>query len=422
MENDPGCNSIEQRDPTFTFLNAGSGGRYNDNLTNGLVDQTRPQVSFPPSDSLRNTQTIYSIRSRGSMLQIQGNALWDQALTNIFHGGNESNPSRGENDMGSANNQQFGRYSPIKPGLIDLETTNNSFHGNIRTVWFDNLAQEMRVGTETGNSVLRLDLEFSNNGTVSAEKQKNNESGFTEEISKNNFGKSYYLSQISGSYNSNIKFSQNTVQRGFPLFAAPIFCTSMSSERIWMVRDDEITDASTARDVLVDQQDIRKQGTFFDLEHSSRDSSYGCSQPGLGSDSGIKNGRNSSSLRSLEERGSAMDQQSQGNGGHFLRRLKAAPQLASGLRNLYKIIQHLGLQVQTVHVPRVINCIADSLSKLDSSGDYSINPQLSQILFMWWNLEPNLDLFANQYNAILPRYVSTDPRDSNAQWIGAFNH
>ncbi|KAA6362351.1 MAG: hypothetical protein EZS28_042120, partial [Streblomastix strix] len=122
--------------------------------------------------------------------------------------------------------------------------------------------------------------------------------------------------------------------------------------------------------------------------------------PWLGSDSGFENGRSSSSLRPLEKRGSAMDQLSailkrsdnsliESN----LRRLKAAPQLASGLRNLYKIIQHLGLQVQTVHVPGVINCIADSLSRLDSSGDYSISPQLSQILFMWWNLEPTLDLF-----------------------------
>ncbi|KAA6383116.1 MAG: hypothetical protein EZS28_021357 [Streblomastix strix] len=101
-----------------------------------------------------------------------------------------------------------------------------------------------------------------------------------------------------------------------------------------------------------------------------------------------------------------------------LKRLKIALQQASDFRNLHKIFQHLGLKVQTVHVPRVINCITDSLSRLDSSGNYNINPQLAQILILCRNLEPTLDLFAKQYNAILPRYVSADPRDQNAQWIG----
>ncbi|KAA6353188.1 MAG: hypothetical protein EZS28_051285, partial [Streblomastix strix] len=133
--------------------------------------------------------------------------------------------------------------------------------------------------------------------------------------------------------------------------------------------------------------------------------------PGLGSDSGIENGRSSSCMGPLEKGGISN-----------LRKLKAAPQLTSGLRHLQKIIQHLGLYVQTVLVPGVINYIADSLSKIDCSGDYSINPQLEQILFLWWNLEPTLDLFANQYNAILLRYVSKDSRNSNVQWIGAFSH
>ncbi|KAA6314783.1 MAG: hypothetical protein EZS28_055524, partial [Streblomastix strix] len=174
------------------------------------------------------------------------------------NGGNESNPS-GD----------------------DPETTNNSFDRNIRTVWSHNLAQEMRAGTETRDSVLRLDLEFGNNGTICAERYKINEFGFVLEISIDNIGQSHDMSQISGSNNQNFKFSWNTVQGGFPLSDAPMFSTNMSSERTWMVRYNVIADASTARDVLVDQQDIRKQETFFDIEHSSRDYSYGCSSPGL---------------------------------------------------------------------------------------------------------------------------------------------
>ncbi|KAA6361201.1 MAG: hypothetical protein EZS28_043273, partial [Streblomastix strix] len=294
-------------DPTFTFSNAGSRRCQNDNLTNGLVNQVRPEVSFPPSDSLRTTQTLSGIRSGGSVLQIQGNALWDPTLANILYRSNESNPIGGEKDMGFTNNQLLGRYSPITPELSDLETTNNPFDGNIRTVWSNNLAQEVRTGTETGVGILRMDLELGNNGIIYAGRSKIDELGFTQEISKDNFEQPYDQSKISGSDNWNFKFSQNTVQRGFPLSDAFILSTVTSSERTGMVWNDEITDASTARDVLVDQQDIRKQETFFDMEHSSRDSSYGCSPQGWGATLELRTGRSSSSMGSLEKGGNKMD-------------------------------------------------------------------------------------------------------------------
>ncbi|KAA6322559.1 MAG: hypothetical protein EZS28_054420, partial [Streblomastix strix] len=218
------------------------------------------------------------------------NALRDPTLANIFHGSNESNPSGGEKDMGFANNQLFGRYSPITPGLIDLETTNNPFDGNIRTVWTNNFAKKMRTGTETGDIILRLDLEFGNNGTIYAGRSKIDELGFTQEISKDNFRQSYDSSKISGSDNWNIKFSQNTVQGGFPLSDATILSTNTSSQRTAIVWDDKITDASTARDVLVDQQDIRKQETLFDMEHFSRETSYGCSPQGWGATLDLRTG------------------------------------------------------------------------------------------------------------------------------------
>ncbi|KAA6360250.1 MAG: hypothetical protein EZS28_044223, partial [Streblomastix strix] len=341
--------------------------------------------------------------------------------------------------MGFTNNQLLGRYSPITPGLSDLETTNNPFDGNIRTVWSNNLSQEVRTGTETGIGILRTDLELDNNGTIYAGRSKINELGFTHKISKDNFGQSYDQRKISGNDNLNFKFSQNTVHGGFSQSDAPMLSTNTSSDRIWMVRDDEITDTSTARDELVDQQDIRKQKTFFDIEHLPRDSNYGCSPAGLGSDSGTENGRSSSSMGSLEKGGNKMDKQQEGNGGHFLRSSVFRNTLhtignegdSDKIGQLFDSIQSQKTEGSTttsiwsqesIQDNPTFESIADSLSRLDSSGDYRINPQLVKILFLWWDLEPTLDLFQNQYNAILSRYVSTDPRDSNAQWIGAFNH
>ncbi|KAA6355584.1 MAG: hypothetical protein EZS28_048889, partial [Streblomastix strix] len=139
----------------------------------------------------------------------------------------------------------------------------------------------------------------------------------------------------------------NTVQRGFLLSNDAICSTNTSLQRSWFVLNDEIPDASTARDVLVDQQDPEKQETPIDLEYSSRDSSYGRCLSGLGSNPRTVNGRISTSLGSLERARSQLNEQSRGDVGRFLRS-PAAPQLASELRNLYRKIQHLGLQIQTV--------------------------------------------------------------------------
>ncbi|KAA6360926.1 MAG: hypothetical protein EZS28_043548 [Streblomastix strix] len=271
-------NIVETRDQTLSSMGMGgksSGGCQNDNLINGLVDQTRPEVCIPPSDSLRTTQTLSGIQSGGRVLQIQGNAFWDSSLTNIFLVSDESNPSGDEKDIGFANNQLLGRYSPIGSGLFNPETTNNSFDGNIRTVQSDNLAQEMLAGTQTRESALRLDLEFNNNITIYSNRSKINVFGFAQEVSKDNFEQPHDSSQISGRDNLNFKVSQSAVQKCIHLSDDPVISTNMRSERTWMVRNDEIADVCTVRDVLMDQQDIRKQETFFDMEHSLRDSGYG---------------------------------------------------------------------------------------------------------------------------------------------------
>ncbi|KAA6401065.1 MAG: hypothetical protein EZS28_003404 [Streblomastix strix] len=69
-------------------------------------------------------------------------------------------------------------------------------------------------------------------------------------MGKENFRQSYDTNKISGSDNWNFKLPQTTEHVGFPQSDAPIYSTNMSSERTRKVRDDEITDASTARDTI----------------------------------------------------------------------------------------------------------------------------------------------------------------------------
>ncbi|KAA6397812.1 MAG: hypothetical protein EZS28_006659 [Streblomastix strix] len=148
----------------------------------------------------------------------------------------------------------------------------------------------MRAGTEISDSAFRLDLEFSDNETIYAERSKINEFGSAQEGSKDYYGHSHDSSHISGSDNWNFKFSQSTVQGGFPLSDALIFSTNMSDERTWIVLDYEIADSSNARDILVEKIRYMKKEPFFDIGHCSRDSSYGCRPQGWGATLELRTG------------------------------------------------------------------------------------------------------------------------------------
>lgn len=65
---------------------------------------------------------------------MEENAPRNPTFTNILHGSNESNLGGSEKYMRFANNQLLERNYPITPVLYELETTNNSFDRDIRTV------------------------------------------------------------------------------------------------------------------------------------------------------------------------------------------------------------------------------------------------------------------------------------------------
>jgi hypothetical protein len=84
---------------------------------------------------------------------------------------------------------------------------------------------------------------------------------------------------------------------------------------------------------------------------------------------------------------------------------KAIPHnLVPSTRKLLMMAENNGLQVKADYIPGVENGTADSLSRLETGGEYSIQPR------KFWNglrclqITPNIDLFTNKNNHLLSVY------------------
>ncbi|KAA6380987.1 MAG: hypothetical protein EZS28_023487 [Streblomastix strix] len=80
------------------------------------------------------------------------------------------------------------------------------------------------------------------------------------------------------------------------------------------------------------------------------------------------------------------------------------------------------MKIITLHVPGKMNIIADALSRQCRSGDYHLHPSYLDQIRMIWNIQPTLDLFASSTTKLLPRYVTANIRDQQAQWIDALSN
>ncbi|KAA6364063.1 MAG: putative Transposon Ty3-I Gag-Pol polyprotein, partial [Streblomastix strix] len=104
------------------------------------------------------------------------------------------------------------------------------------------------------------------------------------------------------------------------------------------------------------------------------------------------------------------------------RRLRATDTLAPAVKEICLTCQHLNIKIITQHLPGKMNIIADALSRLCRSGDFHLHPSYLDQIRMIWNIQPTLDLFASSTTKLLPRYVTANIRDQQAQQIDAFSN
>jgi ribonuclease HI len=108
-----------------------------------------------------------------------------------------------------------------------------------------------------------------------------------------------------------------------------------------------------------------------------------------------------------------------------IQRRAAAKNLYHSLRDLFNICAKSDIIITAQHVKGVNNGVADSLSRLSRSGDYSICPGVFENICEQLQITPDVDLFATSENTQLPKYFSpllsdnTDVRDAlSIPWDG----
>jgi hypothetical protein len=96
-----------------------------------------------------------------------------------------------------------------------------------------------------------------------------------------------------------------------------------------------------------------------------------------------------------------------------INRKAPAHNLVPSTRMLLVMADKNGLQMKADYIPGKENGTADSLSRLETAGDYSIQPKKAWSGLRYLQITPNVDLFANKYNHLLSVYGSLrkDPKN-----------
>jgi hypothetical protein len=81
-----------------------------------------------------------------------------------------------------------------------------------------------------------------------------------------------------------------------------------------------------------------------------------------------------------------------------INRKAASKSLAPSLQKLLVYAQNQGITLQALHIPGVKNKITDSLSRLETAGDYKIQRKFFNRMIRKFNFLPTIDLFANISN------------------------
>jgi hypothetical protein len=98
-----------------------------------------------------------------------------------------------------------------------------------------------------------------------------------------------------------------------------------------------------------------------------------------------------------------------------INRKAAAHNLVPSTRKFLVIAGKNDLQMKADYIPVELNGTADSLSRLETAGDYSIQLKKFQNGLRYLQTTPNVDLFANKSNHLLSVYGSLkkDPKNPN---------
>ncbi|KAA6395263.1 MAG: hypothetical protein EZS28_009208 [Streblomastix strix] len=104
-----------------------------------------------------------------------------------------------------------------------------------------------------------------------------------------------------------------------------------------------------------------------------------------------------------------------------LAKQRAGYTLVAEVKKIVKLFQHLKIQTQTRHIPRISKNITCALSRLSIQGDYQVNKEIFIALCQAWEITPTLDLFATGENKLVDRFVAIREEEEETEWLNAFS-
>lgn len=88
----------------------------------------------------------------------------------------------------------------------------------------------------------------------------------------------------------------------------------------------------------------------------------------------------------------------------IMNRGRSGPNLRALAKRIFAKLELAGMELSAEHVPGSKNSTADSLSRLERSGDYSIRREKLDEVMRWFQFPVTLDAFATATNAKVPRW------------------
>jgi hypothetical protein len=104
-----------------------------------------------------------------------------------------------------------------------------------------------------------------------------------------------------------------------------------------------------------------------------------------------------------------------------LNRRACAPSLLFPMRQLFKMLNIRKITLQAIHVRGCLNDVADSLSRLNKSGDYELKTEVLELGLQTLGAQITCDLFASRRNHKHQKYCTLSLRDSQALARDAFS-
>jgi hypothetical protein len=105
-----------------------------------------------------------------------------------------------------------------------------------------------------------------------------------------------------------------------------------------------------------------------------------------------------------------------------LQRQGAGLALLGLTRAIFSLLAKLDIRIEVRHIPGIENVLADQLSRMEASGDYSLRQELFQLGCKRLQVTPTIDLFAHCQNRKCQRFAALDsPLQSGRVFADAFS-